>query len=207
MSSTDWFPDWYNSLPTIEKASDILTKDAQAKWLPEIAKVMVEDDFKSYALTLVHHHVRLRDLERMIITGPITRPENVGQTQNLNVIRSSWNAEGMEFEWQRVVAPSDLVPPPSDDLFQKFRNIFKDDSSGVMKVLGLTLRPEVLESEEVWWESTDVKLRQHMVERRKRSSIPEEGTFKTCWIPQRDPMTMEVVMLCCSLCRWHKRLN
>ncbi|RXW19801.1 hypothetical protein EST38_g6057 [Candolleomyces aberdarensis] len=200
MASSDEFLTWYNNLPSVEDASLIFTNRDQ--WFQRIGPLLAKDENKPYALTLVHRHFLLGNGERMIATGLTTKPEAVQNTLDTDVQNSSWNSEGWGYEWQRVKTPRDRVPPPNNDLIVAFQKIFEHDDTNTGKVLGLALRPEPLAPDYVWWETTRKEARELVIEQKRRSDITDPQTFETCWIPQLNPETMEVVMKCCGTCYW-----
>ncbi|RXW14210.1 hypothetical protein EST38_g11643 [Candolleomyces aberdarensis] len=193
---------WYNNLPTIQGASEAFTDRPQ--WFKKIAPLMAREEYKDYALTLVHQHVKLEQGERMVATGLITQPEGVPDKEHPNVIPSAWTAEGKPFEWLRVATPEDLLPPPPAELVKEFRAIVAEDSA-ISRVLGLALRPGHLSEEYVWCERIEHSLRQQVYSEKERSKC-SASLYESCWIPKRTGSTeMDIVMAYCCTCpsTWH----
>jgi hypothetical protein len=156
----------YNDLLTIKEADEALT-DRQ-EWFKKIAPLLSREDFREkFDLCLVHRHVLLQPGERMVATKLVTQPEAVSDPTSSDIIPSSWTATGVPFEWKRVNAPEDIIPPPPAEFFREFSEIVGEGS-----LLGLSLAQDPVPDGQIWCERTDYERRQHILE-----LVPVEGPW------------------------------
>jgi hypothetical protein len=200
--------DEYNKLPLINQANDILQShpDVLQDVFNKIASLFREKDPSGhFTLSLVHHHYKLNQGERMVSDGHVTSPQK-DTSGDPGVIESSWTLASRPYEWTRLTATDSAVPDVHQDLIDGInkelpKSVVGEDLRGV---LGVTrAQPEQLPSEKVWWENLDDGKREHILKIIARENVPTDA-IQTSWIPEpTHPGSMEFILACCGVCH-HK---
>ncbi|KAJ2936577.1 hypothetical protein H1R20_g516, partial [Candolleomyces eurysporus] len=188
----------YNDLLTIKEADDALTD--REEWFKRVAPLLSREELRDkFNLCLIHKHVVLQPGERMVATGLVTQPETVHYPTPSDIIPSSWTATGVPFEWKRVNAPEEIIPPPPAEVFREFSEIVGDGS-----VLGLSLAQDPVPEGQIWCERVDYGQRQHILEM-KPVDVPwgdEAVVHQTSWSVEpstgegEPTLTMKLACIC-----------
>ncbi|KAJ2919120.1 hypothetical protein MD484_g1340, partial [Candolleomyces efflorescens] len=169
---------FYNSLPTIEQATDAFPPGPDRERLFRKIAPLLADFRDIYHLSLVHRHFVLEAGERMVATELITQPEILPDPTPREVIPSFWTTVGIPFEWTRVRTLGDdiRVPPPPAKLVKQLLEIVGENGP-----LGLSLAQAPAPAGYIWVERTDDQTRQHILELRPQGGSDAEEPHKSSW--------------------------
>ena len=191
----------YNDLPSIADA-DARLEDQLAsagltrnQFFSKLTPVFLETPYAGrYAACLIHRHYSLNDGERMVATGPSTKPST---DTSPNIVGERWASNGEVIEHKFTEDPASHPPPPPAEFFAKFKSIL--DAHGI-DILGVCYAPSKYQDGFLYLESTGSEDRERITTLVHCSALQLEHSFEATWMPKANPENESYAMGTCSNC-------
>jgi len=198
----------YNHLSSVSDADALFNKELASAGITrnqlfsQLAPLFVGTDASRYAACLIHHHYNLKPGELMVARKLSTKPLALASTRSWSdsIIAQCWLRTGDAIEYRIISDPSKstLPPPPTADLFKKFRSLL--DPLGI-DVLGICYADDELEDGFISQELDGPGDRERILTVIHRSARKVIGSdFEVMWIPKYNKEGQLFTMTCCSNC-------
>ena len=191
----------YNDLPSIADA-DARLEDQLAlagltrnQFLSKLTPVFLEAPYAGrYAACLIHRHYSLNGGERMVATGPSTKPST---DTSPNIVGERWASNGEVIEHKFTEDPASHPPPPPAEFFAKFKSIL--DAHGI-DILGVCYAPSKYQDGFLYLESPGSGDREQVTALVHGSAPQLDHSFEATWILKANPENGSYTMILCSNC-------
>ncbi|TFK24486.1 hypothetical protein FA15DRAFT_592324 [Coprinopsis marcescibilis] len=199
----------YNNLPSLEDADGGFTNDDRARLFPDLIRLFSQEAYAGvYAFGLVHRHFELERGERMVTTAKIPHEEYITRPEKFpdnTIIADRWTANGQAFEFSRLHAGQEAVPPPPQQLLATFRELI---GSRLERFLGIYLSPNHPDGQIYLDGPFNSEDREQIILVQDSCSCSIYGAVSVCWAPREgDSDTCAACKVCIETDPNHKKID